>query len=51
MAGETRRNFYAGNGSHLRVPLNGKQSVLAMHSAEVPKGTHLVILKQLGLKK
>jgi mRNA interferase HicA len=43
--------FTPGNGSHLHVHLNGKKSVLAMHNADVPKGTHLAILKQLGLKR
>jgi mRNA interferase HicA len=43
--------FVEGNGSHLKIFLNGKQSVLAMHPGDIPKGTHQAILKQLGLKK
>ena len=30
--------FKAGKGSHLKVYLNGKQSVLPMHNAELKKG-------------
>ena len=37
-------------GSHLKVNLNGHQSVLPMHSAELKKGTVEAIKKQLGLK-
>jgi mRNA interferase HicA len=43
--------FIPGNGSHVRIFLNGKTSVLAMHPGDIPKGTHQAILKQLGLKK
>jgi mRNA interferase HicA len=43
--------FVQGKGSHLRVFLNGKKSVLPMHPGDIPKGTELDILKQLGLKK
>ena len=43
--------FVQGKGSHLRVILNGKKSVLPMHPGDIPKGTELAILKQLGLKK
>lgn len=42
--------FAPGKGSHFHVYLNGKKSVLAMHDADVPKGTYKAILKQLGLK-
>jgi mRNA interferase HicA len=37
-------------GSHLKVYLSGKQSVLPMHNAELKKGTVEGIKKQLGLK-
>jgi mRNA interferase HicA len=37
-------------GSHLKVYLNGKQSVLPMHNAELKKGLVEGIKKQLGLK-
>ena len=36
--------------SHLKVFLNGKQSVLPMHSAELKSGLVEGIKKQLGLK-
>jgi mRNA interferase HicA len=42
--------FKAGKGSHLKVYLNGKQSVLPMHNAELKKGLVEGIKKQLGLK-
>lgn len=42
--------FQHGKGGHLRVFLNGKRSVLAMHSGELKKGTVEGIKKQLGLK-
>jgi mRNA interferase HicA len=42
--------FRAGKGSHLRVYLNGRQSVLPMHSAELKTGLVEAIKKQLGLK-
>jgi len=37
-------------GSHLKVYLNGKQSILPMHNAELKTGTVEAIKKQLGLK-
>ena len=37
-------------GSHLKVNLNGHQSVLPMHAAELKKGTVEAIKKQLDLK-
>ena len=43
-------SFKAGKGSHLKVYLNGKQSVLPMHNAELKKGLVEGIKKQLGLK-
>ena len=42
--------FSPGKGSHLKVNLNGHQSVLPMHSAELKKGTVEAIKKQPGLK-
>jgi mRNA interferase HicA len=42
--------FKAGKGSHLKVYLNGKQSVLPMHNAELKKGLVEGIKQQLGLK-
>jgi len=42
--------FKAGKGSHLRVFLNGRQSVLPMHGGEMKTGTVQAIKKQLGLK-
>ncbi len=42
--------FASGKGSHLRVELNGKISVLPMHSKELGTGLVQTIKKQLGLK-
>ena len=42
--------FIPGKGSHLRVVLNGKKSVLPMHSKDLTKGTVEGIKRQLGLK-
>jgi mRNA interferase HicA len=42
--------FKTGKGSHLKVYLNGKQSVLPMHHTELKKGLIERIEKQLGLK-
>lgn len=42
--------FRPGRGSHLKVTLNGKQSVLPMHNADLKTGTLEGIKKQLGLK-
>jgi mRNA interferase HicA len=42
--------FQHGKGSHLKVYLNGKQSVLPMHNADLKTGTLEGIKKQLGLK-
>lgn len=37
--------------NHLKLYLNGKQSVLPRHlSKEIAKGTEIAIKKQLGLK-
>jgi mRNA interferase HicA len=48
---ELGATFKAGKGSHLKVYLNGRQSVLPMHSSELKKGTVEGIKKQLGLKE
>ena len=42
--------FLPGKGSHLKVYLNGRQSVLPMHNTNLKKGTLEGIKKQLGLK-
>jgi mRNA interferase HicA len=42
--------FKPGKGGHLRVELNGKISVLPMHSRDIKTGTLQGIKKQLGLK-
>jgi mRNA interferase HicA len=41
--------FSPGRGSHLKVTLNGRRSVLPMHSAELRPGLVAAIRKQLGL--
>ena len=43
-------SFVQGKGSHVKVFLNGRQSVLPMHAAELKTGTVEGIKKQLGLK-
>jgi len=44
--------FKPGKGSHLKVYLNGRQSVLPMHGkGEVGKGLESSIKKQLGIKE
>ena len=42
--------FVQGKGSHIKVFLNGRQSVLQMHSADLKTGMVEGIKKQLGLK-
>jgi len=42
--------FEPGKGSHLKVFLNGRQSVLPMHASELKTGLVEGIKKQLGLK-
>jgi mRNA interferase HicA len=42
--------FTPGKGSHLRVELRGKFSVLPMHSKDLKKGLVEGIKRQLGLK-
>lgn len=44
--------FIEGKGSHTKVYLKGKVSVLPMHTKELKKGlVEAIIKKQLGLKK
>jgi mRNA interferase HicA len=42
--------FMNAKGSHLRVELNGKISILPMHAKDLKKGLVEGIKKQLGLK-
>jgi mRNA interferase HicA len=42
--------FEPAKGSHFRVVLNGKASILLMHSKDLKKGTVEGIKKQLSLK-
>jgi mRNA interferase HicA len=39
-----------GKGSHLHLELNGRKSILPMHSKDLKKGTVEGVKKQLGLK-
>lgn len=43
-------SFGSMKGSHLKVYLNGRQSILPMHGTELKTGTVEGIKKQLGLK-
>ncbi|MBN9617323.1 MAG: mRNA interferase [Acidobacteriales bacterium 59-55] len=47
---EQGATFKTGKGSHLKVTLNGRQSVLPMHNKELGTGLVQAIKKQLGLK-
>jgi mRNA interferase HicA len=47
---EQGATFKAGKGSHLKVSLNGRNSVLPMHNKELGTGLVQAIKKQLGLK-
>lgn len=42
--------FRPGKGSHLKVTLHGKQSVLPMHNKELGTGLVEEVKKQLGLR-
>jgi mRNA interferase HicA len=42
--------FKAGKGSHLKVTLNGRNSVLPIHSKDLGSGLVAAIKKQPGLK-
>ena len=43
--------FLPGKGSHLKIELNGKTSVLPMHNIDLGPGLVASIKRQLGLKK
>jgi mRNA interferase HicA len=43
-------SFQSGKGSHLHIELNGRKSILPMHSKDLGKGLVETIKKQLGLK-
>jgi mRNA interferase HicA len=47
---EQGATFKSGKGSHLKVSINGKNSVLPMHNKELGTGLVNAIKKQLGLK-
>lgn len=40
----------SGKGSHLHLELDGRKSILPMHSKDLGKGVVATIKKQLGLK-
>ena len=42
--------FKPGKGSHLKVYLNRRQTVIPMHSKDLKPGTLAAIKRQLGLK-
>ena len=46
----TISGFGTQKGSHLKVYLNGKQSIIPMHNTDLKTGTVAGIKKQLGLK-
>jgi mRNA interferase HicA len=47
---EQGTTFKSGKGSHLKVLLKGRNSVLPMHNKELGTGLVQSIKKQLGLK-
>jgi mRNA interferase HicA len=47
---EQGATFKGGKGSHLKVSLNGRNSVLPMHNKELGTGLVQAIKKQLGIK-
>ena len=47
---EQGATFKPAKGSHLKVYMNGRQSILPMHGKEMKTGTVEAIKKQLGLK-
>jgi mRNA interferase HicA len=47
---EQGATFKSGKGSHLKVSVNGRYSVLPMHNKELGTGLVQAIKKQLGLK-
>lgn len=50
MARQPRSDVQAGKGSHLKVYLNGRQTVIPMHGKDLKAGTPAAIKKQLGLQ-
>jgi mRNA interferase HicA len=42
--------FTSGKGGHLKIALNGKFSILPMHSKDLKKGLVEGIKKQLGIR-
>lgn len=42
--------FGSQEGSHIKLYLNGRQSILPMHGKDLPRGLVEAIKKQLGLK-
>jgi mRNA interferase HicA len=50
LAGRSGSNIQFWKGSHLKVRLNGKASILPMHNKELGTGLVQAIKKQLGLK-
>jgi mRNA interferase HicA len=47
---EQGATFKGGKGSHLKVSLNGRNSVLPMHNKELGMGLVQAIKKQLGIQ-
>jgi mRNA interferase HicA len=47
---ERGATFKPGKGSHLKVSMNGRYSVLPMHNKELGTGLVEAITKQLGLQ-
>jgi predicted RNA binding protein YcfA (HicA-like mRNA interferase family) len=43
--------FVEGRGSHLKVRLGARATVLPMHNRDIPTGTFHAILRDLGLTK
>ena len=41
----------AGKGSHLKIWLGERRSVVPIHGGDLPAGTYQAILRQLGLTK
>ena len=42
--------FKPGKGSHLKVYLNSRQTVIPMHNKDIKSGTLAAIKRQLGLQ-
>jgi mRNA interferase HicA len=43
--------FAEGRGSHVKVRLGSRATVLPMHNKDIPTGTFHVMLRNLGLRK